>query len=234
MFSRNGALTVLLSKFIPGVGGLVPPLAGALGMPTLAFTLLNLTGAVIWTASCMGLGLVFRQSVQQLVHRLERMGSTAFPLLAAGAVLYLGFLITRRLVVDMRLRKTPRVPPRELAEMLADGVEVVLIDARGPYGAAQARIPGARTWTDEEIAAIQASAGGPEHVTYCDCPNEVSAARVALRLRKRGVQVRVLAGGLQAWIAAGFRLESQGSDPHLHSTGTALAVPGQLGAHSPS
>lgn len=217
VFSRRGALTVLLSKFIPGVGGLAPPLAGALRMPTGSFTLLNLAGASLWTASSMGLGLLFHRSVQQLVHWLGRMGGAAIPYLAAASALYLGFLATRRVVVNMRLRKAPRVQPHELAEMLAGGVKVVLIDVRGPRDAILPRIHGARTWAEEEIAGIEASAAGFEHVIYCDCPNEVSAAKVALRMLKRGVRVRVLAGGFNAWIAAGLPLESPSGDrtPHL-------------------
>jgi 3-mercaptopyruvate sulfurtransferase SseA len=51
-------------------------------------------------------------------------------------------------------------------------------------------------------------------VTYCDCPDDISAARAALRLRQRGVPARVLAGGFPAWVAAGFPVESATSaDP---------------------
>jgi rhodanese-related sulfurtransferase len=48
-------------------------------------------------------------------------------------------------------------------------------------------------------------------VTYCDCPNDISAARAALRLRQRGVPAKVLAGGFSAWVAAGFAVESAGA-----------------------
>jgi rhodanese-related sulfurtransferase len=37
-------------------------------------------------------------------------------------------------------------------------------------------------------------------VLYCSCPNEVSSARVALLLRRRGIlRVRPLLGGFDAW-----------------------------------
>ncbi|HJW12321.1 MAG TPA: rhodanese-like domain-containing protein, partial [Albitalea sp.] len=43
-----------------------------------------------------------------------------------------------------------------------------------------------------------------EIVLYCNCPNEVSAARAARMLAEQGlVRVRPLAGGLDAWVAAG-------------------------------
>ena len=35
---------------------------------------------------------------------------------------------------------------------------------------------------------------------YCDCPNEASAAMLAVELRKRGFgRVRPLAGGFEGW-----------------------------------
>jgi len=45
-------------------------------------------------------------------------------------------------------------------------------------------------------------------VLYCTCPNEASAAQVAKLLIDRGYRrVRPLHGGLDAWIAAGYRIE---------------------------
>jgi rhodanese-related sulfurtransferase len=46
-------------------------------------------------------------------------------------------------------------------------------------------------------------------VLYCTCPNEASAAQVAKLLMDRGYRrVRPLQGGLDAWVAAGYRIES--------------------------
>ena len=37
-------------------------------------------------------------------------------------------------------------------------------------------------------------------ILYCSCPNEVSSARVALRLHRKGfTRVRPLLGGIDAW-----------------------------------
>ena len=55
-----------------------------------------------------------------------------------------------------------------------------------------------------------------ELVVYCNCPNEVSAARVAKVLIGQGYRrVRPLLGGLEAWDAAGYRIERLpvGADP---------------------
>ncbi|MGP1667701.1 MAG: thiosulfate sulfurtransferase GlpE, partial [Rhodanobacter sp.] len=47
-----------------------------------------------------------------------------------------------------------------------------------------------------------------ELVVYCNCPNEISAARVAKVLIGQGyLRVRPLLGGLEAWDAAGYGVE---------------------------
>ena len=46
-------------------------------------------------------------------------------------------------------------------------------------------------------------------ILYCACPNEASAARVAKTLIDNGfVRARPLLGGLDAWLAAGYPVES--------------------------
>jgi len=47
-----------------------------------------------------------------------------------------------------------------------------------------------------------------EVVLYCNCPNEVTAAEMTLRLRRKGIsRVRPLVGGLNAWRQLNFPLE---------------------------
>jgi rhodanese-related sulfurtransferase len=44
-----------------------------------------------------------------------------------------------------------------------------------------------------------------EFVLYCSCPNEVSSAQAALKLKRRGVRhVRPLEGGFAGWLELGF------------------------------
>jgi rhodanese-related sulfurtransferase len=46
-------------------------------------------------------------------------------------------------------------------------------------------------------------------ILYCACPNEVTAARMALLLKRNGItKVRPLAGGVEAWRARNFPLEA--------------------------
>lgn len=96
-FERYGVLAVLLAKFVPGVAGLAPPLAGALGMGRAPFFLLNAAGTVLWVGIGLGAGFVFHGQVGQLLRWLETMGPAALPLLALALAVYLAWLVLRRL-----------------------------------------------------------------------------------------------------------------------------------------
>ena len=55
-----------------------------------------------------------------------------------------------------------------------------------------------------------------ELITYCSCPNEVSAAKAAKALLSQGYRrVRPLLGGLDAWEEAGYPLEQVLTDAPL-------------------
>jgi rhodanese-related sulfurtransferase len=47
-----------------------------------------------------------------------------------------------------------------------------------------------------------------EIILYCSCPNEVTSARVALLLRRKGIlQVRPLLGGIDGWRDRNYPME---------------------------
>src|SRR5213078_3547090 len=47
-----------------------------------------------------------------------------------------------------------------------------------------------------------------EIIVYCSCPNEVSSARLALRLQRKGfTRVRPLQGGIDAWRERNYPVE---------------------------
>lgn len=217
VFERRGALAVLLAKFIPGVAGLAPPLAGALGMRSGSFVALNTAGTLLWVGSGLAAGLLLHRQVEQVIGALQAMGSAALPLLALAVAAYVGWLALRRLLVVLAVAEAPRLQPQDLAEMIARGDPVVLVDVRGPGAAAGARIAGAIQATLDSEAFEGLSALDPDValVTYCDCPNEISAARAALKLRQRGIPAQVLAGGVSAWVAAKLPVEGMGQGPGM-------------------
>lgn len=207
-FARRGSATVLLAKFIPGVAGLAPPLAGALGMSRARFTALNLAGTLLWVGGGVLAGVLLHRQVARIVATVADLGSLALPLFLLLAGAYLLWLSARRALMTLAALRMPRLSPLELAEKLARGERVLPVDVRGP-GLVQQRIPGAiHAFFDRESdGKAPVIAQGVELVVYCDCPNDVTAARVATMLRKRGLPARVLTGGFPAWKAAGLPLE---------------------------
>ena len=106
------------------------------------------------------------------------------------------------------MNRFERLDPLEVTALQRQGCQVIFVDVRGEPRVS--RIPGARH-LDLGALGEPAVVGWPpeaEFVTYCACPNDVSAARAAQWLKARGYQARVLRGGIDAWQQAGFVLEA--------------------------
>ena len=207
-FARRGALTLLIAKFVPGLSMLAPPLAGALGMTAGRFATWNLLGSALWAAAGLAAGRVFHAQIDALLRGLSQLGGAALALCAALLVAYLAWRLWRRAVVKRELNRFERLDPADAAALQQQGCEVVFVDVRG--GPRAHRIPGARH-LDLGALGESALAGWPpeaEFVTYCACPNDVSAARAAQWLKRQGYQARVLRGGIDAWTQAGLALEN--------------------------
>ncbi|KQV60710.1 hypothetical protein ASC95_04545 [Pelomonas sp. Root1217] len=207
-FARRGVLTLLIAKFVPGLSMLAPPLAGALGMTAGRFLTWNLLGSALWAAAGLAAGRVFHAQIDAVLRELSQLGGAA---LALGAVIvggYLGWRLWRRAAVRRELSRLERLGPDDVLALMQQGSNVVFVDVRGaPLGG---RIPGARH-LDLGALGDAALAGWPleaEFITYCACPNDVSAARAAQWLKARGHQARVLRGGIDAWAQAGLALEA--------------------------
>jgi membrane protein DedA with SNARE-associated domain/rhodanese-related sulfurtransferase len=207
-FARRGVLTLLIAKFVPGLSMLAPPLAGALGMTAARFLMWNLLGSALWAAAGLAAGRVFHAQIDALLRELGRLGSAAIALGFAVVAAYLAWRLWRRASVRRELSRLERLAPADALALQQQGSNIVFVDVRG--GALLAsRIPGARH-LDLGALGDAALAGWPaqaEFITYCACPNDVSAARAAQWLKARGHQARVLRGGIEAWTQAGLALE---------------------------
>src|SRR5215469_6581496 len=65
-FYRYGRVTLLFSKFVPGVNTMAPPLAGSMKMRPTQFLRLDFLGASFYTLTYMGVGYVFRDLVARI------------------------------------------------------------------------------------------------------------------------------------------------------------------------
>ncbi|HET9178384.1 MAG TPA: rhodanese-like domain-containing protein [Terriglobia bacterium] len=210
-FGRHGVRLFLGSKFVIGIDAVAVPLAGALNTPRTQFLFFDAVGATLWSGAYATLGYVFRKQLDLIAAYAARMEVLVGILLAAGLGFYIIFKVVRwlRFMHEFRLA---RITPDQLRDKLRAGDDVLILDVRRNGGSAQELqgIPGAVRidphHIGRDIRAMVAVETPNRHVViYCTCPSEFSSARVALALRRRGLQhVWPLAGGLHAWRDRGF------------------------------
>jgi membrane protein DedA with SNARE-associated domain/rhodanese-related sulfurtransferase len=202
VFERYGLNSLLVAKFVPGLARVAAPLAGALRARLAPFLLYTSGGAALWAGSALAVGLLFNRQVDWLLDRLAALGGLGLALLAALLGLYVAFKAVDRWRFRRSLRAA-RIGVRDLYEMITRGDDPVILDARSEsHRKLDGRIiPGARPVNpDRPEESVLTLARGRDVVVYCACPNEATAFKVALLLRKRGInRVRPLTGGLDAW-----------------------------------
>ena len=100
-----------------------------------------------------------------------------------------------------------KISVAELDKMLKDRLKPAIIDVRPLHLQADGIIPGAIAMSIDAVDTVVLDAPlDGEIILYCACPNEVTSARVAKLLIDKGYRrVRPLAGGIDAWIDAGYK-----------------------------
>lgn len=214
-FGKRGATMLVTARFLPGLEFVAPPLAGALRMGLPTFVAYDTAGSALRAAAGLALGLLFHDQIGWLLDRLAALGANALLVLGGALAAYLAWRWLRRWRF-LRSLPAARISAPELHGMMARGENPLVLDVRT---AAHRRldgrlVPGALPVDPDD--AERALAGIPrdrEVVVYCACPNEASAAQVALRLHARGFRrVRPLAGGLDAWESAGLPVHATASN----------------------
>ncbi|MDM0114737.1 DedA family protein/thiosulfate sulfurtransferase GlpE [Variovorax sp. J22R133] len=200
-----GGVSLIAAKFVPGVSVVAPPMAGALHMPLLRFAAFDGLAALIWTGVYLGLGWAFSGQIQAVLEALADAGVVGGAILAVLIAIGLAVRYWQRRSA-LRDLAIPRIGIDELRTLLEGEPMPVVIDVRSEASAAikPHRIPGAITIHPK---GIEQHVGDLPHdrdiVLYCDCPNEVTAAKAATILTRHGFhRARPLAGGLEAWLAS--------------------------------
>ena len=210
-FTRWGLKSLAVAKFIPGFSMVAPPLAGAMRFRWSSFLLFDLMAAVLWSSVGIGAGLIFYRQVDRVLAALAGLGGWA-PVV--GVILLAAFVggkwvQRRRFYRSLRMA---RISVDELKRLIDVGANPVVFDVRTATARERdpQRIPGAIAFDLSQVDAVVAELPDErEVILYCNCPSEASAARIARLLMDRGVRsVRPLAGGLQAWIDAGFKADA--------------------------
>jgi len=208
IFQRWGFFSVVLSKFVPGFSTVAPPIAGALKMPFGAFVVASIASAALWVGAAMGIGLIFSREIDFALTWMSNNAPLAAMAVALVVGLYVGFKGWQRWRLS-RYVDSALITIEELRERLQSDPRPFVVDV-GSSLAHQSRphIPGAAMLDLDQIARANDFPTDREIVVYCNCPNEASAKRAAQILIKKGwKRVRPLAGGLDAWMAAGHSVE---------------------------
>jgi membrane protein DedA with SNARE-associated domain/rhodanese-related sulfurtransferase len=215
IFERWGAPSLMVAKFVPGFAAIATSMAGVVHTPLARFVLFDAIGALLWSGVAVALGRIFRDAVGEVIAVLAAAGRWGLAGLVAALALHVAVkaIQRRRLIRTLRMA---RVSVDELNQMIARNERPLIVDVRSAASRGQGRIPGA-VWIDSHAfdAGMQALApherAADEVVVYCACPNEASAANVARKLMRAGFKrVRPLAGGIEAWTARGYAVDTDG------------------------
>jgi membrane protein DedA with SNARE-associated domain/rhodanese-related sulfurtransferase len=208
-FTRNGPRVLLGAKFIPGLNAMAAPLSGIIRMGWQKFLLYDTAGALAWVAAFMVTGYVFSGELERIAASAAYLGEgLLFLVLAAFAGYILWKFYNRRKF--LRKLRIARITPEELKEKIDAREDVIVVDLRHSldFEANPETIPGALHIDAADFEeAFEIIPRDREIVLFCACPNEATAARLALLLRSKGItRIRPLSEGYEGWRKRGFPL----------------------------
>lgn len=211
---RVGLPGLMFAKFIPGLDGLMPPLAGMLDADSVPFLVYDAAGAFFWTAGYCFVGYLFADRIDVVAASLSRMSGTLTIVLA----IVLCYLLWRawELLRTMRELRLRTISPALLQDKLQTGKRVAVLDLLDVEGqedtTAIPGIPGAARISPSPLRSSAKVRVPPDiqMVLCCSSPNQITSARTAVALRRKGIlNVWVLEGGLKAWRERGLPVTTE-------------------------
>lgn len=209
-FGRWGVRVLIVARFVPGLSLVAVPLCGAMAIKLRSFIAHDCMGVALWGAAGLAVGGLFASQIDRLFMRVSHLGGQAAGVIGVALAVYLLYRYGRRIALAKGLEKA-RISAGELHALLATNPRPVVFDIRSPERRMLDPfvIPGAELADERQLREIVRRHGASRTlVIYCSCPNEVSAAWMAKRLRLAGVKLALpLAGGIDAWRLAGFDVD---------------------------
>jgi len=210
VFTRYGIEGVVAAKFIPGLSTLAPPLAGNSGFSLPRFLFFDGIGSLLYVGSLLLVGFLFSRQLEAIIAALASLGTGALAVVAGMIVLYIGYKYFQRHRLLRELRMA-RITVDELHQKLEAGENLIILDLRSQAALDEdpSLIHGALHLNMDEVENhLKEVPHDRDIILYCSCPNEVSAARVALLLQRKGFsRVRPLLGGIDAWRERHYPIE---------------------------
>jgi membrane protein DedA with SNARE-associated domain/rhodanese-related sulfurtransferase len=220
LFGRYGIEGVVGAKFIPGLSTLAPPLAGSGGFSLGRFLFFDTAGSFLYVGSFIVVGVLFSRQLAQVIAAVGSLGNGALAVVGGLLAVYVGYKYFKRHRLLRELRMA-RITPDELHQKVEAGENPMILDLRpqSELKESPSSIRGAVHMTMDEVERrLQEIPRDRDIILYCSCPNEVSSARVALRLHRKGIsRVRPLLGGIDAWRERDYPMDV-GVEPILNKS----------------
>lgn len=152
VFAKQGARSLLLAKFLPGLSTVAPPLAGIFHMRARRFLLFDAVGSLLWGGTFLGIGYVFSGEIERVAEHLAALGGWLVVVLIGAFASYLGYKIVARQRFLRELRIS-RMTVEELKQKIDAGEELVIVDLRHSldFEADPETIPGAFRMDAKEL-----------------------------------------------------------------------------------
>jgi membrane protein DedA with SNARE-associated domain len=96
LFGRHGVKGLAAAKFIPGLGAVMPPLAGALGVSTGRFLFFDGLGSLLYGTAYIALGYLFHNQIEKMLGLLHDLGLGVTLMVLVLGVGYLALKYVRR------------------------------------------------------------------------------------------------------------------------------------------
>ena len=144
VFKKQGAKSLLVAKFVPGLSAVATPLAGIFQMDVRKFFVFDALGALLWSGTYLGLGYLFSDQLERVALKTEQFGGGVMGLVVALLICYVmyKFIARQRFLRQLRIG---RITPAELKEKLDSGEPLTIVDLRHAldFEADPETIPGA-------------------------------------------------------------------------------------------
>lgn len=144
IFAKQGARSLLLAKFVPGLGTVAPPLAGIFHMRARRFLLFDGLGATLWGLSILGTGYIFSEQIEVIAEHAARLGGGLAVLVVAAIAAWIlnKWMARQKFLRELRIG---RITPEELKAKIDAGEDLVIVDLRHSmdFEADPETIPGA-------------------------------------------------------------------------------------------
>jgi membrane protein DedA with SNARE-associated domain/rhodanese-related sulfurtransferase len=210
-FERWGSNALIVAKFVPGLSLIAPPLAGATRMGWLRFLAYSAVGSAAWVGIAVLGGMLFRRQIEELMPHIADFGLAAVSVFCVLLVIYIAYKWWERMRFYSVLRMS-QIEVGDLHKLMGVLPPPLVIDVRSATAVQlePRRIPGALHIPLTDVPNhLRDLPRDRDIISYCTCPNEASAAQVAKILMDDGfTKVRPLHGGLDAWVAAGYTVDT--------------------------